>query len=51
LKKEIDAARETFRNQFMGDRSMVDYLHLELVSAAAEGDEAKLGADYPGPLA
>lgn len=51
LKKEIDAARESFRNQFMNDRSMVDYLHLELVSAAAEGDESKLGADYPGPLA
>lgn len=50
LKKEIDAAREAFRNQFMGDRSMVDYLHVELVSVAAEGDERKLGAEYPGPL-
>jgi hypothetical protein len=50
LKKEIDAAREAFRDLFMGDRSMVDYLHLEVVSAAAEGDESKLGAEYPEPL-
>ncbi len=50
LKKEIDTARESFRNQFTADKSMVDYLHLELVSVAAEGDESKLGTDYPGPL-
>jgi hypothetical protein len=29
---------------------MGDYLHLELVRTAAEGDELKLGADYPGQL-
>jgi len=50
LKKEIDTAREAYRNQFMTISSMVDYLHLELVSTAAEGDELKLGADYPGQL-
>jgi hypothetical protein len=50
LKKEIDVARESYRNQFLTIPSMVDYLHLELVRAA-EGDEAKLGADYPGRLA
>lgn len=50
LKREIDKARESFRQQFMTDLSMVDYLHLELIKTAAEGDELKLGADYPGRL-
>jgi hypothetical protein len=51
LKKEIDRARELYREQFMTSRAMVDYLHLELVRTAAEGDESRLGADYPGILA
>lgn len=50
LNKEIDKAREIYRTQFMTIPSMVDYLHLELVHTAAEGDEEKLGADYPGQL-
>ncbi|HEX4750926.1 MAG TPA: hypothetical protein VH302_15405 [Bryobacteraceae bacterium] len=50
LKPEIDTARETYRKQFMTIPSMVDYLHLELVNSAAEGDEMKLGAEYPGQL-
>ncbi len=50
LKPEIDAARQQFRNQFMTTPSMLDYLHLELVRVALEGDESKLGADYPGHL-
>ncbi len=50
LKKEIDTARETYRKQFMTIPSMVDYLHLEVVRTAAEGDELKLGAEYPGQL-
>ena len=50
LKKEVDAAREAYRAQFMKTPSMVDYLHLELVRTAAEGEESKLGADYPGQL-
>jgi hypothetical protein len=50
LRSEIDKARETYRNQFMTIPSMVDYFHLELVEAALAGDEAKLGADYPGAL-
>ncbi len=50
LKNEIDRARETFRTQFLTIPSMVDYLHLELVQTAAEGDEKRLGADYPGQL-
>jgi hypothetical protein len=50
LKNEIDRARETFRTRFLTIPSMVDYLHLELVHTAAEDDEKKLGADYPGQL-
>jgi hypothetical protein len=50
LKPEIDKARESYRKQFMTIPSMVDYLHLELVNTAAEGDEMKLGAEYPGQL-
>lgn len=50
LKREIDKARESYRKQFMTVPSMVDYLHLELLQTAAEGDEQKLGVDYPGRL-
>lgn len=51
LRGPIDAAREAFRRQFLaGCPSMVDYLHLELVRALANGDEAALGSSYPGPL-
>ena len=50
LKREIDAARDSYRKQFMMAPGMVDYLHLEIVGAALGGDEQKLGADYPGQL-
>ncbi len=50
LKNEIDRAREIYSKQFRTISSMADYLHLELVRTAAEGDELKLGADYPGQL-
>jgi hypothetical protein len=50
LKSELDKARDFYRKQFMTIPSMVDYLHLELVRTAAEGDELKLGAEYPGQL-
>jgi hypothetical protein len=50
LKGELDKARDLYRRQFMTVPSMVDYLHLELVRTVAEGDELKLGADYPGQL-
>ena len=50
LAKEIDKSREIYRRQFMTIPSMADYLHMELVQTAAEGDVSKLGADYPGPL-
>jgi hypothetical protein len=50
LKNEIDNAREQFRTQFMANRNMVDYLHLELVRTLAANDELFLGADYPGQM-
>ena len=50
LKSEIERARDAYRKQFMTIPSMVDYLHLELVRTAAEGDESKLGVEYPGQL-
>lgn len=50
LKQEIDSAREGFRTQFMTIPTMVDYLHLELVSNLVHGDEFLLGADYPGQM-
>lgn len=50
LKPEIDTAREAFRTQFMNVPSMVDYLHLELSSTLAHGNELLLGPDYPGQM-
>lgn len=50
LKKEIDAARDSYRDQFLARPGMEDYLHLELIRMAADGDENKLGVDYPGHL-
>lgn len=50
LKNEIDNAREQFRTQFMTNRNMVDYLHLELVRILAANNENLLGADYPGQM-
>jgi len=50
LKREIESARDTFRNQFMSVSGMVDYLHLELVHQLANNDEVLLGSDYPGQM-
>ncbi len=50
LQADIDKARENYQKQFMTIPSMVDYLHLELIHTAAEGEERKLGAEYPGQL-
>jgi hypothetical protein len=50
LKREIESARDTFRNQFMSVSGMVDYLHLELVQQLANNDEVLLGSDYPGQM-
>lgn len=50
LRKEIDAAREEYWEQFGSCPSIVDYLHRELVTTLANHDESLLGADYPGPV-
>jgi hypothetical protein len=51
LKKEIDAERDDFRHDYLEKSpTMVDYLHLEILSRLAHNDEKLLGADYPGPM-
>ena len=51
LRPSIDAARESFRNQFFTScASMVDYLDRELERTLANDDPNLLGKTYPGPL-
>lgn len=50
LKNEIDAAREGYQKQFGTHRGMSDYLHYELVRSLGDGDEEKLGEEYPSQL-
>ncbi len=51
LKSDIDLAREVFKRDFMAaSPSMVDYLHVELISSLAQDDASLLGRGYPGPL-
>lgn len=51
FEKSLDGDRRAYRERFMhGQPSMVDYLHVELVRTLAEGNEALLGPEYPGPL-
>src|SRR5436305_358591 len=51
LRKSIDTARETFRNEFFAScTNMVDYLHLEFTRTLANDDPDLLGKSYPGPL-
>lgn len=51
LREPIDAARESFRNEFFVKcPSMVDYLHVELTRTLANDDADLLGNDYPGPM-
>ncbi len=51
LRQPIDAAREQFREAFLAkSRSMVDYLHLEILRSFGHDDEQLLGHDYPGPM-
>jgi hypothetical protein len=50
LSKEIDKARDTYRQRFMLLPSMTDYFHKELIGSILDGDGTKLGADYPGEL-
>jgi hypothetical protein len=51
FRPEIDAARESFRLQFLKPGpAMPDYLHFELIHTLANRDSSLLGLDYPGPL-
>ncbi|MBE7157452.1 MAG: hypothetical protein INR62_03290 [Rhodospirillales bacterium] len=50
LKNEVDQARESYRSQFGSHRHMPDYIHSELLRLA-DGEQSKLGEDYPGPMA
>jgi hypothetical protein len=51
LQKEMDAAREMYRQFLTATPTMVDYFHLELLRTLANDDAALLGEKYPGPLA
>jgi hypothetical protein len=52
LQKDIDSAREMFRQNFLAQSpTMLDYFHLELLRTLANEDSALLGEKYPGPLA
>lgn len=51
LKPHIDSARNQYREQFLSaSRTMVDYLHVEMVRTLAKNDDALLGLEYPGSL-
>jgi hypothetical protein len=51
LRQQIDGARTAFRKAYFATcRSMVDYLHLELVKTLANDDVELMGQGYPGPL-
>ena len=50
LKPEIDAARRTYRQDFLAvSPAMADYLHKELLNLAND-DPSLLGPDYPGSM-
>jgi hypothetical protein len=51
LQKEMDAAREMYRQFLTATPTMVDYFHIELLRILANDDAALLGGKYPGPLA
>ena len=51
LKSDIELARDVFQRDFIAAcPTMVDYLHVELVSSLAQDDATLLGHAYPGPL-
>ena len=50
LKPEIDAARRTYRQDFLAVSPVIaDYLNKELIKLAHD-DASLLGPDYPGSL-
>jgi hypothetical protein len=49
LREYIDRSREMYDKRVKSDVALrYDYFHWELVNTLAEGDAAKLGANYPG---
>ncbi|HEY4424771.1 MAG TPA: hypothetical protein VGN10_11210 [Pyrinomonadaceae bacterium] len=49
LREYIDRSREMYDKRVKAEvASRYDYFHGELVNTLAEGDESKLGANYPG---
>jgi len=51
LQEKIDAARELYSKSFFETcKSMVDYLHVELVRSLCDENVEVLGGKYPGPL-
>ena len=52
LREDIDRSRQMYDKRVRPEVSnRYDYFHHELVNMLAEGDAAKLGADYPGASA
>lgn len=52
LQLAIDSSRSTYRRRFLGaNRASADFLHREVLTMLASGDESLLGQRYPGPLA
>ena len=51
LQPAIDTARNQFSGEFLAKSpTMVDYLHLEILSSLAHDDDRLLGHNYPGPM-
>ena len=51
LRAEIDRSRADFLQTFLSkSRTMVDYLHLEILRSLAHDDDRLLGDEYPGPM-
>lgn len=51
LQPVIDTARNQFLREFLAQSpTMVDYLHLEILSSLAHDDDRLLGHNYPGPM-
>ena len=50
LREAIDRSREMYQQRVQQPvSSRFDYFHYEIVNGLAEGDEARLGPNYPGP--
>jgi hypothetical protein len=51
LREDIDRSRQMYDKRVAPPvAARYDYFHQELVTTLAEGDQAKLGGDYPGAI-